>query len=390
MKKKQCASRNLKVKILSHSCEGLAGVNYFLTKEGAEGFFLEKTSNEKGEICFCCLPEGRYRLTEGRLPPQLLARHLEFRVCVTKEKVFVERKYCCLKICYEEQDNNYGAENSASGTANVILDLLKVVTNLIPGVGGSGVLGLSFIQRFFVEEPDYRALLEAIGNLIGEKIEFNQIKVYNGQINGILRYINDYYKVQKQDYINAGRIDEPEVKEKLYNLLLPKYGELWIAYESLKLYAKQGFPVFLLATAQLILVTQEMALVDEALHYSSYLNQIKNLAKEAADFAKGIADELEAKRRGELRLDYNGEHFGGKSFTVWDTGAKKEFWSYGCGTSSVVKTYIKDCKNFEAFVKNDFPNLVNKEIARLFGEWAYETWAADMKKLQTTPMPGKA
>jgi hypothetical protein len=267
----------------------------------------------------------------------------------------------------------------------------KIATTVATKIGGA--IASAILAEFFPPgAPDYfDEVYKKITQIVGQKIQQNNIDSINGAINNVVQKINNEYVPARQQ----SDISKEKDRKRLFNLL-QKYDQTFLSGPGgmlgtlqLKDNAQPGFPVFILGASIQLAIIQEMANVDpfngsekdgwKESTQSSYgkpkTGTLAKTAKEFSDFADKTFDKIIAARRAQVTVQkiwIFGKH-PGKWYKKKFSGLRSTHWGriMDNGVYMDIEKYIgadkKDKSNsrLDKFIKNEVADFKDKREAEL-------------------------
>ena len=386
----------LRVKLLDQHQNPIQNCKFTLKSTSNTKIKKIATSSTCGTLCFYDLPYGNYILSPCLITEGVKPTHQNHHIRIKRNGTYID----CLKIddyltlTYETVDDNYmmffeTQYSNGIDYKSLIVNLSSAALSKIPYAG-------SFATAIFntfcgVGTQNFGELYLQVREIIKEELTQKEIDDMNGELNGVIQDIKEYYNPAKSTALKDGSITDPSKRKELRELLMKELTHLNTLAGKLQMprYKYVGFPTYLLVTLQKIIICQEMASIDTNLDptKSSYVETIQIIATDAKLYANQTAMEIVNKRRSYINAECKFS-FGivqSVYFQIYDKFIKKDLGGlYVCPNASPCDS--SQCANTKQRALNHVENARNDVQNQLYNSWAFPTWQTTIDGLHYQPL----
>jgi len=346
------------------------------------------------DICF-----GNYILEEIEVPYLVMAQDIKHPICIANNCVKFKNEYVSepFELIYEESINDFFFEFEAEVHPDNGLDYKALIIGLAGAAFSKIPYAGSFATAIFnslcgVGTQNFGELYKQIREIIKDELTSKEIDDMNGELNGVIQDIKEFYNPAKLLAISNGTISNESTRQSLRVLIQPKLATLNSLVGKLQMsrYQKLGFPTYLLVSLQKIIVAQELASIDVNLdpNLSSYASSVKVIATDALSYASEVAWLIAIDRRVKIYAKCHSPIFSKDYYLVRDDYIKKDIGGKYTGADFCCDVIPKPaaCNNARDKCNIDVENIRNQITGELYEQWGYTSWVNTMNGLLTQPL----
>jgi hypothetical protein len=274
--------------------------------------------------------------------------------------------------------------------------LAQSLVDAMPYGGALGALAIGAIFGSDSSEPPsyFTEVYEEIAKIVKSEIEANQMELLNGQINGVVSFINDTYVSLANDTRRS--------PQELSDAISPRVSVLETVISTLQMesFALMGFPAFLTAANLQLALYQELAIRDP-MHQgdpmnspfdSGYAGATGNHGAAFADYAAETWPQvIQARQNAVVLQDIDNKTTGSRGWETyhqhtyyWEDTATGEEGTHFAGEKDEPDDWA--AKKSQAMIEyNERINAVTEKLKADLGD--PDTITANWRKLKSVPLP---